>query len=350
MRLVALAYDQGLSLTVADVFGFPRLSRMAEIVTEDSPPPEDMTPAPFSLLRPGISRSEAQLYAARLCHVSASQVVDIYPCTALQEGLLAMTARRSGQYVSRSILRLQDSVDPDRLQRAWQATVDRFPILRTRVVDIQGQGLVQVVVSHLEGRFGDNIDLYIREDECEPMGLATELCRAAIISQYFIFTIHHCLYDGNVLQMILDEVEAQYMGKTGMLITPFQNFIQHLTNIDGEKAATYWRQELMNSELSQFPGVPFPRYEPLANKDLQHTILLDWPRSEMTPSTIIRSAWAVLAAAYTASESIVFGTTVSGRQVDIRGVLNCVGPTISSVPIAITLDGDETVGELQARV
>lgn len=350
MRLVAVAYDQGFSLTVADVFAFPRLSRMAEVIKEDSPSPNETTPAPFSLLRPGVSPSKAQLYAARLCHVSASHVVDIYPCTALQEGLLAMTARRSGQYVSRSILQLQDSIDPDRLRKAWRTTVDRFPILRTRVVDIPGQGLVQVVLSHLNWRSGTDIDIYVREDECEPMGLATELCRAAIISQHFILTIHHCLYDGNVLQMVLDEVEAQYMGKTGMLITPFQNFIQHLTKIDGEKAAMFWRQELLKSELSQFPAVPAPRYEPVANRDMQHTILLDWPRNEMTPSTIIRSAWAILAAAYTSSDGIVFGATVSGRQVGMRGILNSVGPTISSVPIGITLNGDETVGELQARI
>jgi amino acid adenylation domain-containing protein len=350
MRLVALAYDQGFILTFADIFAFPRLSRMAEVIKEDSPSANKMTPAPFSLLHPGISRSEAQLYAARLCHVSASQVVDIYPCTALQEGLLAMTARRSGQYVSRSILRLQDSIDPDRLRRAWQTTVDRFPILRTRVVDIPGQGLVQVVLSHLNWRCGADIDIYVREDECEPMGLATELCRAAVISQHFILTIHHCLYDGNVLEMILDEVEALYVGKTGMLITPFQDFIQHLTKVDEEKVATFWRQELLNSELSQFPTVPSQRYEPVANKEIQHSILLDWPRSEMTPSTIIRSAWAILAAVYTSSDDVVFGATVSGRQVDMRGILNCVGPTISSVPIAITISGDETVSELQARV
>lgn len=350
MRLVAVAYDQGFLLTVAEIFAFPRLSRMAEVIKEDSASPDGMTPAPFSLLRPGVSQSEAHLYAARLCRVSASQVVDIYPCTALQEGLLAMTARRSGQYVSRSILRFQDNVDPDRLRRAWRTTVDRFPILRTRVVDIPGQGLVQVVLSHLNWRSGADVDIYVREDESEPMGLATELCRAAVISQHFILTIHHCLYDGNVLQMILDEVEARYTGNSGMLITPFQNFIQHLTKVDGEKAATFWRQELSKPELSQFPVVPYPRYESVANKDMQHSILLDWPRSEMTPSTIIRSAWAILAAAYTSSGGTVFGATVSGRQVDMRGILNCVGPTISSVPIAITLNGDETVGELQARV
>ena len=350
MRLVAVACDQGLSLTVADIFAFPRLSRMAEVIKEDSLSPNEMTCAPFSLLRAGISQGEAQLYAARLCHVLASQVVDIYPCTALQEGLLAMTARRSGQYVSRSVLRLQDSIDPDRLRRAWQSTADRFPILRTRVVDIPGQGLVQVVLRHLNWRSGIDIDTYVREDECEPMSLATELCRAAIVSQHFILTIHHCLYDGNVLEMILNEVEAQYIGKTGMLITPFANFIHHLTTVNGEKAATFWQQELSESELSQFPPVPSPRYESIANKEMQHSIFLDWPRNEMTPSTIIRSAWAILAAAYTSSDAVVFGATVSGRQLAMRGVLNCVGPTISSVPIAITLNGDETVNELQARV
>ena len=350
MRLAAVAYDQGFSLTVADIFAFPRLSRMAEVIKEDTRSPNEMTPAPFSLLRPGLSQSEARLYASRLCHVSASQVVDIYPCTALQEGLLAMTARRSGQYVSRSILRLQGSIDPDRLQIAWQTTVDRFPILRTRVVDLPGQGLVQVVLSHLKWRSGADIDTYVKEDEFEPMGLTTELCRAAVVSQHFILTIHHCLYDGNVLQMILDEVEAQYMGKPGLLITPFQNFIHHLTKVDEEKAATFWRQELLNPELNHFPAVPSPLYEPVANKDMQHHIRLDWPQSEMTPSTIIRTAWAILAAAYTSSDGIVFGATVSGRQVEMRGILNCVGPTISSLPIAITLNGNETVGELQRRV
>ncbi|KAG6997698.1 aurofusarin cluster transcription factor aurR2 [Physcia stellaris] len=350
MRLVALAYDQGLLLTVADIFAFPRLSRMAELIKEDSPSANEMTPAPFSLLRPGIIEREARLCAARLCHVSASQVVDMYPCTALQEGLLAMTARRPGQYVSRSVLRLQENIDPDRLQRAWQTTVDKFAILRTRIVDIPGQGLVQVVLSHLRWRSGADIDNYVHEDECEPMGLATELCRAGVVSQHFILTIHHCLYDGNVLQMILDEVEAQYLGKTGMSVTPFQSFIKYLTQVDGEQAVTFWRQEMSQSELSQFPTVSSPRYQPVANKEMQYSIQLDWPRSGMTPSTIIRSAWAILTAAYTSSDGIVFGATVSGRQVDMKGISNCVGPTISSVPIAITLNGDETVSELQARV
>ncbi|KAL8950907.1 MAG: hypothetical protein Q9222_003085 [Ikaeria aurantiellina] len=350
MRLAALAYDQGLLLSVADIFAFPRLDRMAHVIKEDSPLPEALMVAPLSLLRSGISPNDITLSAARLCHVSVSQIVDIYPCTPLQEGLLAMTARRSDQYISRSVLQLQESIDPERLRRAWRSTVDRLSILRTRIVDVPGQGLVQVVLRDWYWASGTNIESYVRKDEGEPMGLATQLCRAAIISQTFTLTIHHCLYDGNVLQMILDELEAQYTGKTGIAITPYPHFIRHIVNVDGEEAASFWRQELSKPGLSRFPTVTSPRYEPVANREIRQSIVLDWPRSEMTPSTFLRSAWAVLEAAYTSSDSVVYGSAISGRQVDMPGILNCVGPTISTVPIAITLDGEETVRELQARV
>ncbi|KAL8641307.1 MAG: hypothetical protein Q9228_001859 [Teloschistes exilis] len=350
MRLVALAYDQGLSLTVADIFTFPRLKEMAKVTTTIGSLSNDETLVPFSLLPPGIDQAEVRHRAARLCGVSVSQVVDVFPCTALQEGLLALTERQSSQYVSRSVLRLQNGIDSARVRRAWQATVDKFQILRTRVADIPYQGLVQVVLNHWDWRSGVDVDEYVRADEREPMGLATPLCRAALISHHFILTIHHCLYDGNVLRMILDEVEWQYVGQKGMLVTPFQNFIQHVAKVGKDEAAAFWRDELSQPGLSQFPIMPAPLYQPMANQELRYHLSLDWPASEMTRSTIIRSAWAVLASAYTCSDHIIFGAVVSGRQVDMRAISNCVGPTISSVPIAITLVGDETVSELQARV
>ncbi|KAL8830836.1 MAG: hypothetical protein Q9191_001210 [Dirinaria sp. TL-2023a] len=204
----------------------------------------------------------------------------------------------------------------------------------------------------LMAKSGTDIDDYIREDESFCMGLATPLCRAAVISQHFILTIHHCLYDGKILQMILDDIEAQYVGRTATRITPFQNFIKHTTNFDQEKTAAFWHRELSKIEPVQFPTIPSPRYEPAANAELRHFISLDWPRNDMTPSTLIRCAWVILTAAHTSSDHIIFGATVSGRQADMKGIMYCGGPTISTVPIAIALDedDDESVGELQARV
>ncbi|KAL6790347.1 hypothetical protein GGI42DRAFT_365191 [Trichoderma sp. SZMC 28013] len=344
MRLVASARKQGYSLTVADIFEAPQLEKMAFKIKHDVNALEEVV-RPFSLLGNGIGEAEGRSFAARLCSVSESQVIDIYPCTSLQQGLLALGARKHGQYVSRSVLGLQAEVDTERLQRAWLATVEKLPILRTRIIDIPRQGLVQVVLEASPLRFGQDVEAYVRDDELEPMGLGTELCRAAIIGRNFIFTIHHCTYDGDSLKMILDEIESQYYGKPGLAVTPFQNFIKHLSQVSHQDASKFWQNQLANLEPRQFPVLPSSDYQPQANEDLEHSISLKWPRTGTTPSTIIRSSWAILAAQYTSVSDVMFGLTVSGRQANLKGIENCVGPTISTIPVAISLNWSETVGE-----
>ena len=91
MRLVAVAREQGLSLTVADIFRHPRLYELAQEVklNEDSVTGDV---APFSLLDPELDQERGRQTAAIHCNVTAEQIQDIFPCTSLQQGLLAMTA------------------------------------------------------------------------------------------------------------------------------------------------------------------------------------------------------------------------------------------------------------------
>ncbi|RFU81918.1 amp-dependent synthetase ligase [Trichoderma arundinaceum] len=342
MRLVASARKQGLLLTAANIFEAPQLEKMATKIKHDFGYPEQEV-HPFSLLGNGISLTESRSHAAKLCSVSESRVVDIYPCTSLQQGLLALGARKQGQYVSRSVLELQAGVDTGRLERAWLSTVKKLPILRTRIVDIPGQGLVQVILDNSPLCSGLDVESYLCNDEREPMSLGTELSRATIIDRHFIFTIHHCTYDGDSLKMILDEVESQYLGQPGITVTPFQNFIKHLSQVSYQQAAKFWEDQLAGLEPQQFPVLPSSEYQPQADEDLEYSISLEWGRAGITPSTIIRAAWAILAAQYTSSDDVMFGLTVSGRQANLRGIDRCVGPTISTVPIAISIKWDETI-------
>ncbi|KAK7991221.1 Nonribosomal peptide synthetase 13 [Apiospora saccharicola] len=324
MRLVASARQQGLALTVADVFQSPLLEDMAKCVKYDDADADSESIAPFSLLGTGIDENAGRGQAARLCSVPESRIIDVYPCTALQQGLLALGARKHGQYVSRSVLRLQLDIDVERLSKAWLATVQKLPLLRTRIVDLPGQGLVQVVLDDLPLREATELDSYLRDDEETPMGLGTDLCRAAIIDRDFAFTIHHCTYDGNTLKMILEELESQYLGQGGLTVTPFQSFIHHLSKINPEQAGDFWKQQLSNTEAGQ---------------------------TGVTPSIIVRSAWAILASQYTSSSDVLFAVTVSGRQADMKGIETCAGPTISTVPVAITIDWEnETVEAFLERL
>ncbi|KAE8364752.1 hypothetical protein BDV27DRAFT_157514 [Aspergillus caelatus] len=341
MRLVALARNNGSVLTVSDIFEAPVLESMSERLGKGSSCTEEVPP--FSLLNSWFGKEDSRRYAAHRCGIQEEQVLDIYPCTPLQEGLLALGAKNHGQYISRSVLEIQATVDPDRLRQAWLSTVQKLPILRTCIIDLPGQGLVQVLLENAQWRFGTDIETYVRDDEQELMGMGMQLCRAAIVEGSFILTIHHCTYDGATLKMILDELEHQYLGQCGAELTPFRNFIKYLQKTDPKDSTDFWKAQLSNIELQQFPAIPSSTYIPQANEEMNHSISVDWPRAGMTPSTILRSAWAILEAQYVASNNVVFGVTTSGRQANMAGIERCSGPTIATVPIAISIDWDQTI-------
>ncbi|EKV04333.1 HC-toxin synthetase [Penicillium digitatum PHI26] len=343
MRLVGMARTQGFSLTVADVFDFSELERMAEKIVHVEGHTNMQDIPPFSLLPLEVKESYCRSHVAQICSVSPDQVLDVYPCTALQEGLLALGARRQGQYVSRSVLPLQTDIDPDRLKCAWEKTTAKLSIIRTRIVDLPGKGLVQVVLSDTPWRFGETIQQYLQDDETEHMSLGTQLCRAAIIDRTFIFTIHHCLYDGSSLPMVLEELQAQYYDQPGRTVTGVEHFIRHLSQNNTQESDNFWKAQLSRAEFRSFPVLPFNKYEPQASDFMEHPIALDWPSKGATPSTILRAAWAVLASQYVASSDVIFGVTVSGRQANVNGMENCVAPTIATVPIAVSIDWESTV-------
>ena len=183
--------------------------------------------------------------------------------------------------------------------------------------------------------------------------MGMQLCRAAIVGGSFILTIHHCIYDGSFLKMILDEFEHQYLGRCGAEFTPFHNFIQHLQKTDPQETMAFWKDQQSNAELQQFPSLPSSSYIPQANDEMNHSISIEWPRTGITPATILRSAWAILEAQYVASNNVVFGVTTSGRQANMAGIERCSGPTIATVPIATSIDWSQTIqaflGQMQQQ-
>ncbi|KAL4954841.1 hypothetical protein BDW69DRAFT_183157 [Aspergillus filifer] len=343
MRLVALARNEGYALTVSDVFEAPGLTGMAGRLRSEGECQTVEYAPPFSLLGAAVNRDESRRYAARRCKVQEGQVVDIYPCTALQEGLLALSARTHGQYISRSVLEIQSNIDTDRLQHAWLATVQKLGILRTCIVDLPGQGLVQVVLENVPIRNATDIATYLREDEQEGIGLGVPLCRAAIVERSFILTIHHCAYDGSSLKMLLDELEHRYLRRHGIEYTPFRRFIDYLQQTDSQNSAGFWKRQLSDMDMQLFPALPSSTYIPRATDELDHSITVDWPRTGITPTTILRSAWAILQAQYVGSSTVVFGVTTSGRQANMPGIERCSGPTIATVPITASINWTQTL-------
>ncbi|KAI9371235.1 hypothetical protein BJX61DRAFT_543884 [Aspergillus egyptiacus] len=343
MRLVAAARREELHLTVADVFRNPRLNELAQLAQTASEPEENIV-LPFSLLKIGISTSDARREAASLCGIQEGQVEDVLPCTPLQEGLLALTARKDSLYIRRFKFEIRPTVDISQLMRSWEQTVAAVPLLRTRIADLTGQGLVQVVVNEPVN--------WQSSPDSQTMGLGTPLTRHEIFTEqgktYLALTIHHAMYDGWSMPLVLDTTQKIYRGQQHSL-APFAAFIKHIASIDEDAATKFWRRQFVGVEFSQFPALPLS-HESQADRTLTHSIDINWEGEDFTAATMTRAALAILISRYTNCPDAVFGVTVMGRHAAVPGVESMAGPTFATLPVRVIVDEEQTVHQLLQQV
>ncbi|UDD65029.1 NRPS [Aspergillus flavus] len=344
MRLVAAARNQGLSLNVEKVFQSPRLCEMA-LATGISH--ETRQPIPcFSLLSSDVHVSKLCEDVAQRCNVPVDKIQDVFPCTPLQEGLLALSAKQPGNYVNQVTMKLSQGTNLAQLIGAWNKVIQETPILRTRIVDTPGLGLVQAIISEeVTWRTAYDLSVYLKQDTQTHIGLGTPLVRFAVVKDEqggegsIVWTIHHALYDGWSMQLILDQVHKVYHTKDTLPIGQFQRFLQYTLQTE-DSQDEFWQRYLSGADIASFPSLPSPSYRPQANAIVSHNLTnIKWPESDnITSATVIRAAWAILQSQYTNTCGVCFGAIVSGRQAPVVDIEWIAGPTIATVPIHVNID------------
>ncbi|PQE14301.1 non-ribosomal peptide synthetase protein [Rutstroemia sp. NJR-2017a BBW] len=364
MRLVAAARAHGYSLSVAGVFQHPILSEQAKLLglspAESATDREELKPFEILLARativPGVqSYLEAnqirQEVAADSC-IKEELIMDAYPCTPLQEGLMALSIIQRGAYIYQHVYDLPLGISLSRFQCAWQRLVDQNNILRTVIVRTMSWGLVQVVLkpSPLTWLRPTSLDSYVKSDKEIPMGYSEPLSRFALCADHdgryqLVWTIHHALYDGWSMDLIVSQLNLIYDEQEIAPAVPFGYFVAHLQHLNKAAAATYWTEYLAEGTHSPFP-VPKATDGPRRGKRNSVEGFLSTTSasaSDFTLTTVVRFAWALLLSKYIATDDVIFASTVSGRNEDLTGIENLVGPTIASVPFRVKVDQGATV-------
>ena len=267
--------------------------------------------------------------------------------------------KRQGDYVGRNVLRLSPLIDIDRFREAWEEVVSRISILRTRIIDLPGQGLAQAVIQGITcWTRAESLDDYLRKEKGLPMTLGSPLMRCGLFpdprneaddnqSCCFALTMHHSVYDGVTTSLILETLESLYNGETPLHLWPFQSFVKYIGNQDREAEARFWKAQFESLEAPQFPTLPSVKFQPKACSASTHSIEnLAWRFDDITPSTVIRAAWAIMCSRYTTDSDVVFRTIVVGRKVPIGGIERLAGSTISVVPIRVKVNGREKINQL----
>ncbi len=344
MRLVAAAHQEGLDLGYSQIMRHPTLDTMAAHTrtldrAQASPLP------PFSLLPERLDLEDTLEEASDLCEVPRSAIVDVYPCTPLQEGIIALSQRQPGTYIGRHILELPFTFDFGRFRLAWDALNAANDILRTRIVH-GSSGFWQVILNagaSLEESEENSIKQYVAEDEARSMVPGSSLVRAAVVTiaegRYFVLTIHHAACDGWSLAKLLEGLHRLYLNPaTEIKSTPFKYFIAHLQSANIDTSHQFWRSQLGDFTSPTFPRMPSNSYKPRAD----HVVERDVPfsaDSEVTLNVMVRAAWGVLISRYQSLEDVAFGTTLAGRNVNMRGIESISGPTMTTVPIRARIQG-----------
>ncbi|KAK1624735.1 hypothetical protein BDP81DRAFT_329757, partial [Colletotrichum phormii] len=381
IRLVALARGAGIKLTVKDIFDDPRLLGMgkrASAGVHDEWHADKAEILPFSLLskplRKAINQVESTVGAhhsalvnatiLKQCSFSSNQdIEDAYPCTKLQEGFAALAIKQTGSYKGKYVYRIPPHVDIARFKESWARTVALCRNLRTRITFAAGPSVQVVVKNEFAWDTTENCNLLdaISVLSGIEMTEGSRMCRYGLAKDsndelYFILVIHHAVYDGWTMRLVINTVNQVYTNDKSPNLTPYNHFIKYVTAMDDESSAEYWKKQLENAKQATFPPIPgslSSRTGGNVTRVLRKTIQLYRPpdsSSSITKATILRAAWAMLLARCCDTDDICFGTSVSGRQAPVHGIEAIAGPLVATVPVRVRLESSKQVSKFLQEV
>ncbi|KAK5988791.1 Nonribosomal peptide synthase atnA [Cladobotryum mycophilum] len=348
MRLVSIARDQDLSFTVGDIFQNPVLHSLSALVLSRNSTEDDAI-QPFALLKPNVDPAGARVSVAKLCGVQERQVLDIFPCTPLQESLMIRTASATDNFfMSRHIMEISSD----------NQAVSRNTILRTRIVNIPDQDYVQVVLDDtVEWTPAQTIEDCDKYSKSKLMGQGTPLVRFAVVEsdngsrRDFVWELHWAVYDGWGLRLLLADAEKLYFNPAERRLENMLAFTKYIMGLDENEATMFWRYQFEDLKKSHFPPLRSSAHQPQIDNEVRLVAQgLDWSRGDFTAATIIRAALSLVFAWNLDSDEALFGVTVTGRQAAVTGIERMAGPAFATMPIRVPVNWQGSVKGLLETV
>ncbi|KPM46403.1 Nonribosomal peptide synthetase 12 [Neonectria ditissima] len=344
--LVAKSREAGLLLSVADVLSLQTCAKMAAVVRPASEPARD--PSRFELA----SNSDEWLrMASSQSGIDKDSIEDMYPCTPLQAGLMSLTSMTPGLMVATYAFHLPRNIDVRRFQSAWETVVANTPILRTRIIQLDSNEMVQAVIGTKERprwETGGSVEDVIRLLDAKEMNPGLPLTHFGLVTNgegtsSFVLTIHHAALDGWSYLQFWDDLQTAYNAEPLPQRPSFSRFIQYISQQDSAASKEFWIREFQDLQAVPFPSRP-PKWEAPEQPSLHRIKIPINPANGSKPwASIIRLSWALVVANMTHSNDVVFGNTVSGRSTPVPGIDQIAGPIIATYPLRIKLQPSMSV-------
>ncbi|KAH8655507.1 peptide synthetase [Xylariales sp. PMI_506] len=334
---------------------------------------EQTAPTKLELVHFGVDKQKVLTNVMSL-GLRPQEIESIYPCSPMQEGLMASLLRdsdKSSAYTQTFLYRLQlrngGTVDMSQLSKVWSRVVQKHAILRTIFVETEAGDYAQVVLHHYEpitltksGVSEDEVrnTLFDSENLLLPPPLDGAplhrfmICETDDNSTYVLLTKSHLLTDGISSQILIQDLSHGYDGVVEQYWNPqnyYRDYVRYLSKQDIGEVRRYWASYLAGASTCNFPRLLHIKDSEI--KVSHSSVTSQIPAREddlrqlcrahdLTVSNVFQLAWVLVLRVYLKSESILFGFLSSGRDLPIPGIQEAVGPVATMLPIRSELSRD----------
>lgn len=299
-------------------------------------------------------------------------IEDIYPLTRMQRGLLfrCVSYSNSPIFMGQWWALLEGALDCEALAQAWQAVVDRHPVLRTSFNWEIKDRPFQVVhrsaalsVQHLdwsgEAEWRQRLEQFLAEDQKRPFSLKRPpllrvyLIRLADDRHLLSWTRHHLVVDGWSLGVILQEVFTIYAARRTRedaqleAALPYRRYVEWEGACRPDDVATYWRSALSGFEAeTSARSLVFNPNAPAVEEVTRRLSSAEWQRlisfarqHRLTINTLVQGAWGLVLARHSGRSDVLAGSVETLRPPHLlaeHGAL--IGMQITVLPVRFRID------------
>ncbi|WP_129674304.1 non-ribosomal peptide synthetase [Candidatus Chloroploca sp. Khr17] len=332
-----------------------------------------------------LSPEERRALLAQLLRAKARASVTRMPLSYGQQALYftQQLAPESSAYNVAFAATVRSAVDALALQRAFQTIVDRHAALRTSF-ELTDDGPVQCVAGAADLDFAlldlagyDDAELarQVEAAHAQPFDLAcAPLMRVRLFTRHatdhvLLMTVHHIVFDGWSMGLVLDELTRLYaaeLGGSAADLAPVQHqygeFVawqqQMLAGSDGERLRTYWHGRLAGDLPVLDLPIDKPRPPFQSFHGSSHTLtfapglalkLRELAKAEHTTLyALVLAAFYVLLHRSTGQEDLIVGSPMAGRS--RPAFQQTVGYFVSPLPLRATLAADDSFRDVLGQV
>lgn len=310
------------------------------------------------------------LDTSALVGIEPSNVAAVRPCLPLQEVLVSQTLAAEAEdetpYVNHIVLEMPDGVDVARLVNSWDRVIASNEILRTCFKHTD-KGVVQVVfkadctplvwsqVTEAVGSDVKGLQTSLSRQIASRMDVQPPI-RLTLLSSdnAFILSMHHALYDGESLPMIVNDVKETYLQGTAPRRPAIGSLIDHVSHKRTnavQETKTYWTNLLSGwtpAELATTSDATESSETTVAARTFSRSLSAlekSCAQHSLTLPALLQAIFGVCLAQQHSHGIATYGAVLSGRTLPVDGIERMLAPCIVTLPQRVNLRTVATIRE-----